>query len=175
MTDEEAQIGDKFGGVVEQEPITILIVDDYEALRSATRMILGVMPDMPPNLRFVEAIDGQDGLSKYMSENPDVIITDRNMPNKNGFEMVRNIRTILDNNIDGKVPLIFMQSALGDETRESYLRKAQEVGIDKAYDKGDAMNMCQEIAAKIREIAEQRSKPVVVASSEVGEKLDHLK
>jgi len=41
---------------------------------------------------IIEAENGKIGLECYKNENPDIIISDINMPEMNGIEMVREIR-----------------------------------------------------------------------------------
>jgi two-component SAPR family response regulator len=41
----------------------------------------------------MSARDGLDGYSAYLLFKPDIIITDIQMPRKNGFEMMKHIRT----------------------------------------------------------------------------------
>jgi len=42
-------------------------------------------------------VDGQDGLEKFNEFNPDIIITDIEMPNMNGLDMAKKIRKISSN------------------------------------------------------------------------------
>ena len=44
-------------------------------------------------LTIVEAVDGEDGLSKAVSESPDVVISDWNMPNMTGIEFLKSLRS----------------------------------------------------------------------------------
>jgi two-component system chemotaxis response regulator CheY len=69
---------------------TILIVDD-----SAT-MILSVKSTLEMNGFSVEtASDGVQALGKLKSGiKPDLIITDVNMPNMDGLELIRNVKTL---------------------------------------------------------------------------------
>tara|TARA_B100001989_G_scaffold240553_1_gene205718 strand:- start:1069 stop:1605 length:537 start_codon:yes stop_codon:yes gene_type:complete len=122
-----------FNKSVNERPFTILVVDDVSSIRMSTINLLDYIGKLPENTRFIEAEDGQEGLRAYMFENPDVIITDREMPNKNGFEMVEDIRCIQHNNIDGKTPLILMQSAISNVEKKEYLARAEQAGVDKAY------------------------------------------
>jgi len=65
----------------------ILIVDDSRTIRQQVNFTLS-----KGGFTVVEAEDGKDGIAK-LKENPDVamIISDVNMPNMNGLEMVEAI------------------------------------------------------------------------------------
>jgi len=67
----------------------ILILDDTQSMRSLLSMTL-----KQSGYSVIEAIDGVDGLSKLI-ENPDVelIFTDLNMPNKNGVEFIKDVKS----------------------------------------------------------------------------------
>lgn len=65
----------------------ILVIDDNELVRASTRTILeseGYAVD--------EAADGDIGLVRATSSAPDLILTDIVMPNKEGIEMIRDLR-----------------------------------------------------------------------------------
>ncbi len=68
----------------------ILIVDDSNMLRDMVKYALndGGYADV------VEAIDGADGLDRAKEQEFDLVITDINMPNMNGFELVQSLRMI---------------------------------------------------------------------------------
>ena len=65
----------------------VLIVDDNEAVTIAMRSLME-----GEDCRVRTAMDGKDGYSAYLHFRPDIVITDIEMPRKNGFEMMKDIR-----------------------------------------------------------------------------------
>ena len=65
----------------------ILVVDDSETVRQVLQMSLA-------NAGFdvVEAEDGVDALSKLSDAQVDMLITDLNMPNMDGLELIKKVR-----------------------------------------------------------------------------------
>ena len=65
----------------------ILVVDDSETVRQVLQMSLA-------NAGFdvVEAEDGVDALSKLSGTQIDMLITDLNMPNMDGLELIKKVR-----------------------------------------------------------------------------------
>lgn len=69
------------------KPLVILYVEDDAMLRTATTKLLGQFFDAVD-----EAVDGRDGWEKYQNRRYDLVITDINMPNMNGFDMIKQIK-----------------------------------------------------------------------------------
>jgi two-component system, chemotaxis family, chemotaxis protein CheY len=67
---------------------TILTVDDSPSMR----MIVGSTL-RKAGYRVVEAVDGGDALAKLDSVVVHMVLTDLNMPDMNGFELIRRLRT----------------------------------------------------------------------------------
>ncbi len=65
----------------------ILVVDDSDDTREMMAKLLELEA-----YRVITAEDGLIGLNKAETEQPDLIITDINMPNLNGIEMIKLIR-----------------------------------------------------------------------------------
>ena len=65
----------------------VLVVDDNRLLASTIQEILE-----DDGLEVMSANDGVDGYSTYLSFRPDIVITDIQMPRKNGLEMMGHIR-----------------------------------------------------------------------------------
>jgi len=65
----------------------ILIVDDSETVRQVLHLTLA-------NAGFdvVEAVDGVDALNKLPDAQIDMLITDLNMPNMDGIELINRVR-----------------------------------------------------------------------------------
>lgn len=95
----------------------ILIVDDSNMLRDMVKYALneGGYPDVD------EAVDGVDGLSKAKGSQYDLIVTDINMPNMNGFELIASLRQIP---VYAKTPILTLTTEKTDDMKA----KGKEVG-----------------------------------------------
>jgi len=67
----------------------ILTVDDSASVRQMVSFTL-----RKANYEVVEAVDGKDGLAKVSSGKFDLIITDLNMPNVDGIQMIAAVRKL---------------------------------------------------------------------------------
>ncbi len=85
----------------------ILIVDDS----SVVRMSLGfVLKENGYNV--VEAVDGVEGVDKTRNQGFDLIITDINMPNMGGLELVEHVRAEEKNKY---APILVLTTESGQE------------------------------------------------------------
>jgi CheY-like chemotaxis protein len=66
----------------------ILVVDDS----FVDRRIVGGLLEQRPDFHVVYAEDGTDALRQMELQRPDLVVTDINMPQKNGLELVRAMR-----------------------------------------------------------------------------------
>ncbi len=66
---------------------TILVVDDSLTVRKATSRILKLS-----GYNVLTAKDGKEGFEMFSSNDPDLVITDVEMPRMDGFELLRSIR-----------------------------------------------------------------------------------
>jgi CheY-like chemotaxis protein len=69
-------------------PKRILIADDHDVLRRGIRTMLESDPDLEV---CGEAVDGRDALEKTLTQTPDLVILDINMPIMNGLDVLRQI------------------------------------------------------------------------------------
>lgn len=67
--------------------LTVLAVDDSKTMRDLLRAALA-----PQGFEVCLAEDGQEGLEMLGSVNPNVIITDINMPRLDGFGFIEGVR-----------------------------------------------------------------------------------
>lgn len=65
----------------------ILTVDDSASMRQMVSFTLG-----KAGYEVTEAVDGKDGLAKVAGEKFDLIITDLNMPNVDGIQLIASVR-----------------------------------------------------------------------------------
>lgn len=68
---------------------TILAVDDSASMRQMVTFTL-----KGAGYNVVEAVDGVDALNKAKAQAFDCIVTDVNMPNKDGIELIKDLRTL---------------------------------------------------------------------------------
>jgi two-component system chemotaxis response regulator CheY len=66
---------------------SILAVDDSVSMRQLVSFTL-----KEAGFDVVEAVDGEDGLSKAQTTQVDLVLTDVNMPKMNGIDLIRNLR-----------------------------------------------------------------------------------
>lgn len=100
-------------------PKRALTVDDSKTMRDMVSFTL-------KNAGFdvVEAEDGKDALGKIGGQKFDVIITDLNMPNMNGFDLIRSLRA----NPDYKFTPILMLTTEGDDNKKNEGKSAGATG-----------------------------------------------
>ena len=79
----------------------ILIADDSRAMR----LVIGHMLRQAgfDGHQVVEAVDGAQALDVISRERPDIIISDWNMPNKTGIEVLQSLRASGDDTLFGFV------------------------------------------------------------------------
>jgi DNA-binding response OmpR family regulator len=95
----------------------ILVVDDDPLILDALTVGLGLQWQ---DAEVIPASDGETGLAAFYEHIPDVVLLDVNMPRKNGFEVLGEIRRISD------VPVI-MLTARGEEATQV---RGLELGAD---------------------------------------------
>lgn len=103
----------------------ILIVED-----NAINMLLAktlVKKIIPESIIF-EASDGDEAIEQYQNQQPDIILMDIQMPNKNGFEATYEIRKLEQ---DSSVPIIALTAGIFVEEKEECLKSGMNDFITK--------------------------------------------
>ncbi|HWI43315.1 MAG TPA: response regulator transcription factor [Nocardioides sp.] len=89
------------------DPIKILLIDDHELIRSG----LGAVIDLEDDLNVVATAGSvAEGIQRYHETKPDVVITDLQMQDGTGLDVVRTLRKI-----DDELGLIVLTMHSGDE------------------------------------------------------------
>ena len=68
---------------------TIVAADDSASMREMISFTL-----KNAGYDVVEAVDGRDALTKISGSAPHMLITDLNMPNMDGLELIKQVRTL---------------------------------------------------------------------------------
>jgi two-component system chemotaxis response regulator CheY len=88
---------------------TVLTVDDSPSLRQMVSFTL-----TGAGYQVIEACDGLDGLRKAKSEHVELVLTDQNMPEMDGLELVRSLRALPDY---AKVPIVMLTTESGEDMK----------------------------------------------------------
>lgn len=97
----------------------ILVVDDDDVIRLMIRNIIAKIGSIT-----LEARNGNEAIAVFKQEQPQLIITDILMPDKEGLETIRDIRAI-----DPKARIIAMSGG-GATQNLSFLQLAQKIGVN---------------------------------------------
>jgi two-component system chemotaxis response regulator CheY len=103
-----------------------LIVDDSRVIRNFISYTL-----TGAGFAVATAVDGADGLEKFLREAFDVVLTDINMPGMDGYELVRRIRASRDHD---HVPIIMITTERGDADRARGFALGVSVYLTKPAD-----------------------------------------
>ena len=106
---------------------TVLIVDDYPAVRKILRSLLENLC----SVACIEAINGLDAIAKTEVSCPDLIILDLCMPEMNGFEAAVVLQKTMP-----QAPLFMFTSYQSDDVES----QAASVGIRAVFSKYTGIN-----------------------------------
>lgn len=84
----------------------ILLIEDEEAVREMLQDELSVQ-----GYDVQEAANGEEGLSKFLQETPDLVLCDRAMPGMSGYDLLAHLRHNYPQH--DKIPFVFL-TALTD-------------------------------------------------------------
>ena len=111
----------------------LLIVDDSEDTRETFKVLLGAH-----GMEVVGAEDGEVGLARALSEKPDIIVLDVQMPKKDGFQTFSELRAddatksipiVMLTGVEERLGIGFGVREMGDflgNEPEAYLEKPAE-------------------------------------------------
>lgn len=105
----------------------ILIVDDEPDIRELISTILGAEDEY----ELIEAVDGEDGLSKAAKNKPDLIILDLMMPRMDGLEVCRRLRGTPG---ISEIPVVILTVKTTYEARERGFSVGADMYLTKPFD-----------------------------------------
>ena len=104
----------------------VLAIDDSRTIRNLLAATLE-----EAGFEYVSAVDGREGIDMYEDVAPDVVITDINMPNLDGFGVIEELR---GTDINSKVPILVLTTESAPEMK-ARARTAGATGwITKPFD-----------------------------------------
>src|SRR5205814_1019135 len=104
----------------------ILLVDDSRLVRTLIKVNL-----MGNGMEFIEPSDGEQALQLLTGEGFDLIISDLEMPNLNGIELVKKVRAHARRALRS-IPIILLS---GSQPAERWRQSALEAGANEFLEK----------------------------------------
>lgn len=105
----------------------ILVADDSASIRKFVALALSAK-----GFEIIQVSDGMEALEMLPRENVDLIITDLNMPNIDGFELIKSIRK---NPMYEDIPIIILSSLVNNEIIDKGLEYGANSYLTKPFDK----------------------------------------
>jgi len=119
----------------------VLIVDDDPEMVLVLGMLMKVN-----GITALKAFGGVEGLEKARADKPDVILLDIMMPDMDGYEVIKELRS--DKNTKG-IPVIFVTA----RTDAEYEERAEALGADgyitKPYERDSLMETIRRVAGSL--------------------------
>ena len=118
---------------------TVLTIDDSRTMREMLNMAL-----VQAGYRVLQAVDGVEGLEVLRAEGADVVITDINMPRKDGFQFIEEVRADASRRA---IPILVLTTE-SDAEKKQRARLAGATGwIVKPFDPTKLVDAINRVAA----------------------------
>mgnify|MGYP006304325255 CR=1 FL=1 len=115
----------------------VLLVDDSVSMRQMTSIIL-----KQAGYEVMEAVDGKDALEKF-SDEIGVLITDYNMPNMNGIDLIKSVR---GGEVNKSVPILMITTESEDEKKMEGKKAGATGWITKPFDKDTLLSTLKKVS-----------------------------
>jgi len=123
----------------------ILIVEDSATMRS---LLASALTDLGTSVEITEAASGFEALRLLPREPFDLILTDINMPDINGLELLSFVK---GNAAYRQIPLIIVSTEGSERDREKGLGLGADAYLVKPFEPDDLRRVASELLAKRRE------------------------
>ena len=89
--------------------LKVLAIDDSRTIRELLRLAME-----GAGFDYSSACDGVEGVARFAEMMPDVVITDINMPNMDGYGVIEAIR---GGTVESKVPILVLTTESGEKLK----------------------------------------------------------
>ncbi|MEM6587129.1 MAG: response regulator [Pseudomonadota bacterium] len=120
--------------------LKILAIDDSRTMRNLLQATL-----CPAGFDVDLAEDGEDGLRVFDDTDPDVVITDINMPKMDGFGFIEAAR---QRKRDRVVPILVLSTESGDDMKARARASGASGWIVKPFDEDKLLWAIERVASK---------------------------
>ena len=120
--------------------LKILAIDDSRTMRNLLRATL-----CPAGFDVDIAEDSEDGLKRFDETDPDIVITDINMPRLDGFGFIEAARQRKRNRV---VPILVLSTESGDDMKARARASGASGWIVKPFDEEKLLWAIERVAQK---------------------------
>jgi len=120
----------------------ILIVEDSPTMRA---LLVSALEDLEGPLKISEVESGFEALRQLPRESYDLILTDINMPDINGLELVSFVKT---NEAYSSIPLIIVSTEGSARDRDKGMNLGADAYLVKPFDPEDLRQIARDLLAK---------------------------
>lgn len=122
------------------DTISVMVVDDSITVRRVTSKILE-----KNNLHVILAKDGEDALEQLQISTPDIILSDIEMPNMDGFELLKNLK---NSDKYKNIPVIMITSRTADKHKNYAFELGVNGFLGKPYQEEELLEKINELLKK---------------------------
>ncbi len=126
---------------------TVLIIEDSDTMRGFLRTCMQVFF---PHIRVLEAVNGFDAIRLLPQESVDLIITDINMPDVNGLELIRFLKS---HPRYGRIPVIIVSTERTERDRQRGLAMGAEAYLAKPFRPEVLIQTVREIWHRVTQVS----------------------
>ena len=117
----------------------ILIVEDSSTMRA---MLVAALEDLGSPVKITEVESGFEALRRLPRETYDLILTDINMPDINGLELVAFVKK---NEAYSSIPLVIVSTEGSERDRDKGLALGADAYLVKPFDPEDLRRIAQDL------------------------------
>ena len=123
----------------------ILIVEDSETMRA---LIAATLEDLEEPVKITEAASGFEALRCLPRDEFDLIVTDINMPDINGLELVSFVKT---NSTYSAIPLVIVSTERSERDRDKGLGLGADAYLVKPFEPDMLRQVARDLLARPRQ------------------------
>ena len=115
--------------VNEDQPLVLVIEDNFELRRFIGNILTN-------NYQFIEAANGEEGLTLGLERIPDLVITDLMMPLMNGYQVCSSLKS---NEKTSHIPVVMLTAKADTDSRIAGLETRADAYLSKPFDQRELL------------------------------------
>jgi two-component system alkaline phosphatase synthesis response regulator PhoP len=135
----------------------ILIIEDDKSVLQLIRMYL-----VNDGFTVIDSYDGSDGLNKTLTETPDLVLLDLNLPKMDGIEVCQKIRSSSD------LPIIMVTARVDELDKLDGLEKGADDYMTKPFSPRELVARVKAVLRRTqKDIESNKDEPLQIRSKEI--------